>query len=1478
MSLHSLLLRCARRLTLPAALIAALTALATDGNRLAYLAENDPFYTGLAFPKLTTPQWVGETGVEAVVILAVDDMRAPEKYETFLRPILDRLKKIDGRAPVSIFCNALDPAEPKYQAWLKEGLSLEVHTLSHPCPLLASNGFAMASNVFFGGIEQLNSIPDNHAVAFRTPCCDSINSPSPRLFAELFNQVSPAGQYLTIDSSIMNILTEKDMSLPRHLVMETDGTPRFRKYLPFPAFKTTIEDYPYPYVVGQLCWEFPAVVPSDWEAFHIHGATNAVTVADWKAAMDATVLKQGTFTMIFHPHGWIRSDQLVELVDYAVNRYGNKVKFLNFKEAQERLNQYLLAGQPLRANDGRDNGVRLLALNNDGWLDVVIGNDQVRKTRVWKPHTRTWVDSDCPTTLIAGGRDNGVRFGVIGGDSRTMMLSRNTDATSAWRFDGTNWIADADLSQGLVLDGNPILASVAGLDRGVRLRDLNRDGTSELIVGNESQNAVFDWSGTDHRWKRTSYNLPEGSSIVDAAGHDSGLRFVDVNEDGYDDVLVSNTRHFSLHLYIPEPILGFGLGWSRVVMNGERGEPGTIPAFVRDGLHPNNGAWFHSGSLWVQNEETAHLPDLVDRRSYKELLAGANPPPKSPEESLAAIQVPPGFQVELVASEPMVEGPVAFDWSEDGKLWVVEMRDYPLGLDGHGKPGGRVVVLESTLNDGHYDKSTVFLDGLNFPNGIIAWRKGVIVSAPPDIFYAEDTDGDGKADVHEVLFTGFREGNQQHRANGFEFGLDNWLYGANGDSGGTVRSIATGKETDINYRDFRFRPGSGAFETQAGQTQFGRRRDDWGNWFGNENAVGSWHYFLPEQYVSRNRFLSVSSARQTMPNYPDYTRVFPASRLAQRFNDPQTANHLTSANSTSPYRDELFGSAFATSYFVSEPVHNLIHREIMMPSGVSFTSQRATSEASSEFLASRDNWFRPAMTKTGPDGALYIADFYRLVIEHPEWIPADFQKSVDLRAGADRGRLYRVYPTGAQLRPTPRLDRLSSPELAAAMESPNGWQRDTVQRVLAERRDPAAVPVLERLANASPNPKTRAQALCALDGMGALKAETILGALRDADSHVREHAIRVAEPLLSKNDAIGEALLGLSRDPEIRVRFQLAFTLGEWPNLKAGSALAGLALQNPQSEPIQTAVESSASRHAGAMIKAVLASPDRSPTVNRLLEHLVGLATALDDQDAMRAGLEAITHLNGNRYEPWQTGALGGFLDALDRRNITLKEFGSSTDHNLQDLEPRVAAMVVEARRTAGNIAAPENARIAAARVLGRIASERASDIQLLGTLLGPQHPPAVKSAALSALGRLRGAETATAIISAWDGAGPATRGQILDLLMSRQEWIQSLLFAVEGGRISAGALGAVRQQKLLGSRQPAIRDRAIKLFAAANSDRQSVVARFQPALALAGNLADGANHFRQNCIPCHRPRPGQCRLQASVLPTGSHPGSQPVV
>ncbi len=605
-----------------------------DGNRLAYLDGVDPYYPRLGFARLTAPQWVGEEGVEAVVVLAIDDMRDnTPRYETYLRPILARLKEIDGRAPVSIMTCRVDPESPEVQAWLKEGLSIEVHTLTHPCPLLQKRDFAEARRTVHGGVDLIGRIPGNVPVAFRMPCCDSLNTPSPRFYAEIFNKSSPEGRSLAIDSSVFQVFTPDDPALPRDLVVEPDGRERFRKYIPFPAFVNTIENYSYPYVIGGLCWEFPCMVPSDWEAQHLQKPNNPATVRDMKAALDATVVKQGVFNLVFHPHNWIKAEQVVELIDHAVRTHGKKVKFLTFREAKERLDRDLLGGQPLRGADGGDNGVRILDLNNDQFMDVVVSNVHKAESRLWNPSAGAWKVVPFPIRLKreAGGRR--VQFGVTGRDGFATMI--DVAGRSAWRFDGDAWVEDPARAVGLDFDGPPEIGPRGddSRDVGFRLRDLDGDGISEAILANASHNAVYRWSDGERRWTKLPFTLPEGARVVGSGGRDAGLRFVDLDADGRDDILFSNDRGYGVSLFA-----SMETGWSRNVMAGRAGGEKALPKIVREDT--DNGAWFHSRHLWVQNEDTATLPNLVDRRSFDDLLKAGGPDSKPPRASLPSVPAP----------------------------------------------------------------------------------------------------------------------------------------------------------------------------------------------------------------------------------------------------------------------------------------------------------------------------------------------------------------------------------------------------------------------------------------------------------------------------------------------------------------------------------------------------------------------------------------------------------------------------------------------------------------------------------------------------------------------------------------------------------------------------------------------------------------------------------------------------------------------
>jgi Polysaccharide deacetylase len=588
------------------------------GNRLAYLDEVDPYYPHARFPKLITPQWVGEAGVDAVVVLAIDDMRDPKRYEAFLRPILRRLKEIDGRAPVSIMTNLVDPKDPQLQRWLKEGVSLECHTLDHPCPFF-KDGFGKARETYDKCVNLMHAIPNNKPVAFRMPCCDSLNTPSPRFYAEVFNKTTDKGKFLQIDSSVFNVFTANDSELPRELVLMPDGTERFRRYLPRDrSFVNSIEDYPYPYVIGRLCWQFPCMTPSDWQAQFLQKPNNPQTVKDWQAALDCTVIKKGVMTMVFHPHGWIRNDQIVELVDYTDKKYGKRVKFLNFGEALERLNKNLLRTDPVRNPEhGRDNGIRLADLNNDGFMAVVVSREEfskskvLQKTHVWQPKLQTWYSMDFPELLVTVDKSETLMgspplvwlgcFGIFRGDGKASFVT----TSSGWHFDGKTWVEDKNLLKGLtniwIMQHNTIVRKSAFWPEAGLLRDLEGDGKCEFLLGRE----IYRWSADDRSWKVLPFQAPRATS---------NMRLMDLDADGKLDIIFSNETEYGVYLF-----KDMKDGWSRKVIAGKAGDAGALPMIANNS--ENMGFFVHSGQLWWSNESTALLKDHVARLSIQELLS-----------------------------------------------------------------------------------------------------------------------------------------------------------------------------------------------------------------------------------------------------------------------------------------------------------------------------------------------------------------------------------------------------------------------------------------------------------------------------------------------------------------------------------------------------------------------------------------------------------------------------------------------------------------------------------------------------------------------------------------------------------------------------------------------------------------------------------------------------------------------------------------
>ena len=825
------------------------------------------------------------------------------------------------------------------------------------------------------------------------------------------------------------------------------------------------------------------------------------------------------------------------------------------------------------------------------------------------------------------------------------------------------------------------------------------------------------------------------------------------------------------------------------------------------------------------------------------------PPPKSPADSLASIHVRPGLKVELVASEPLIVDPVAFDWGPDGRLWVVEMRDYPNGMDGKGKPGGRVKVLEDTQGDGHYDKATIFLDDIPYPTGIKVWRKGILVCAAPLIFYAEDTTGNGHADKRITLYEGFGVGNQQHRVNGLRWGFDNWLYVGNGNSGGMIKSSLTGEAVNVNGRDLRIRPDDGQLEAQSGQTQYGICRDDWGNRFGGDNSQPIWHYVLDDHYLRRNPHFIPPSARKNVPEVPGAARVYPLSRTLTRFNDFEAANHFTSACSPELYRDHWLGDEYYGNSFVCEPVHNLVHRELVKPDGESFTSRRADDEREQEFFASSDNWLRPVMIRTGPDGALWIADMYRFVIEHPEWIPQDWQRRLDVRAGDDRGRIYRIVRADAPSPKVPRLDRLDTPGLVAALESGNGWVRDMAQQMLLWRNDTAAVGLLTKLADESKSPLARLHALGTLEGMKALSAEWLTGALCDPHPAVRRFAIELRERFAAPTPAVSAVFWALADDADPMVQMQFAYALGSDLDRRTGPAIGAMLLAHAEDTYLTAALMSSLRKdNIGDALAAVTSGRER-PGSEKLVERLLAMAGAFQQHDAVRTVFQRIVADDASANNPAHFRAIHAVVQIAARQGLPIDKLtDAQTRRGLEKLH-------AEARRIAASTD-PRDAKwkAVAPLLLAQGLADDDADLTLLTTLMTPEQPAEVQAAVVNALATSRQQKVAAVLLSGWAGYAPSLRNQVFSTLVSREEWVGQLLDRVEQGQLSAADFDAHCRSQLAALKNDGLRRRAEKLLAVApTANRRQVLDAFQPVLHMRGDAAHGKELFAKRCAQCHR-------------------------
>jgi putative membrane-bound dehydrogenase-like protein len=810
--------------------------------------------------------------------------------------------------------------------------------------------------------------------------------------------------------------------------------------------------------------------------------------------------------------------------------------------------------------------------------------------------------------------------------------------------------------------------------------------------------------------------------------------------------------------------------------------------------------------------------------------------PVAPRDSLQHLVVDPGLRVELVASEPQIVDPVAMRFDENGRLWVVQMSDYPTG-DAEGKGGqSRISVLEDEDGDGFFEKATEFADGLNFATGLQPWKGGVFVTMAGTIAYLQDEDGDGRADGVTPIYSGFALDNTQLRANDPTLALDGGMYVANGLRGGTIVDVrdAKAQPLSISGMDFRFDPRTGEYEAVAGSCQFGMSFDDFGNRFICSNRNPAMHVVMSNRDMKKNPLAAIPRVVHDVAAAGAQSHLFPITTAWTTSN--LHAGQFTAACGVELYRGDGLPAEYYGNVFTCDPTNHLVHREIVAADGVTFTSKPAT--PGKEFFASRDPWCSPVNLEGGPDGALYVVDMYRAVIEHPEWMPEELRNRPDMGLGADRGRIYRVVAADAKLdRSAPKLREKTVNELVAGLSDANAWHRETCARLLLEREDARAAPALRELALGNGPAPARIHALWLLHNLGQELVEMLPPLLADADPRIVEQAIVVAARLGAGGGMPTPLIEARLASADARVRFQATLAL----------APHSIGLAQPADEWQQYAMLIAAGNNGGTALAELLRDPaalaKHIATPKRFVAELAKIAASSDDPAERRTAVEAL--LASGDYG---RAGLTAFIAQAAAKNFGIDALRAELG---ADSQAAVDHAFDEARRSAADEAQAEDARLEAIELAALLPE---ADALLVPLALDEDATDAVRLRAIRGLIKSGEMQAWKELVAEFPGQPPAWQGAVLDGLLARHNRTALLLDELAAGRITTAELGAQRLPKLLDHADATLRDRAVKVLAdAAPADRQQVLEDYQVVLEMTGDPAAGRAVFEKNCAACHR-------------------------
>ncbi|TWU06112.1 PVC-type heme-binding CxxCH protein [Stieleria varia] len=860
------------------------------------------------------------------------------------------------------------------------------------------------------------------------------------------------------------------------------------------------------------------------------------------------------------------------------------------------------------------------------------------------------------------------------------------------------------------------------------------------------------------------------------------------------------------------------------------------------------------------------LEVIESTRGGRHWVDAATADPMEAQDSLGSFEIAQSLRLELFAAEPLVMDPVAITFDPQGRMFVVEYGDYPTGPPEGEPPLSRVVLIEDTDDDGRADQRTVFADGLNFCHSAMPYRGGLLIGEQTRIVHLVDTDGDDIADVRNVLFDGFTPAHPQMQIGNPRWGIDNWVH-CNYGPGKIVSSASPDEAVEMPRRDFLFDPRTLRFRADGGWGQFGNTVDRWGNRFYCTNRNPIITTTLTPEIAARNPFHLVSRMSYDVAPSGGDSRVYPLIEMKSNYLS-HAGTHTAACGVTALTGDALGKDTsdrpYQDSVFVCEPIGHLVTRSVIDREGSMLTASRAQRRV--DFLASTDPWFRPASLASGPDGALYLADMYRLWVEHPKFLPPEIAAKLDWRAGEDRGRVYRIVAKDVSP-PAPYVEPRTVAERVAMLSDPNGWRQFIAQQLIVE--DYAAsgssremVVALRQQLRLSQSSSGRLHCLWTLAGIHALEDQDLIAALGDSDWHVRAAAAQLSSDRLD-NEALLDTLIGHVGDTDDSVVRQAVISLGGTTSEGATAALANAAKQHFNDSLIRDAILTTAAMRSTKLLKACVADAEfvSSATDDRLsfVHDLAAITGARGETNEIRDFVRSFFGDPAPLQAWWQYAAVVGFADGLQRHRgpmgrTTLAAFVKSPPSELAAVAGVLADWIRDGESVLSDPDASLESRVAAIGLLSQ--RGEAESLPIWRELFRADQPSEIQVAAVRSFSRVVSTAKCQLLIEHWSQLAPAARPIAMDTMLRRTDGTLSMLEAMKDKTMSPSLLSIDQRVRLLKHSDASIRSLASELLGGAvSANRRAVAGQYQSALTADASPQHGAAVFQRACANCHRLR-----------------------